>query len=118
MIPVVGDGGFMMTGQELVTAVEQGLPIKVILWDNQAQGSILLAQWQQFGAASDYGTRLRSPDFVALAEAYGAKAWRVDRTEDFAAALTQALAHNGPALLHLPTDQRDIAPLADGRDAV
>ncbi len=118
VVAVVGDGGFMMTGQELVTAVEQGLAIKVILCDNKAQGSILLAQRQQFGEAADYGTRLRSPDFVTVAQAYGAKAWRVDRTEDFDTALAQVLEHEGPALLHLLTDQRDIAPLADGRDAV
>ena len=59
-----------------------------------------------------------SPDFVALARAYGAEAWRVIRTEDFSEQFQAALLHDGPALLHLITDQRDIAPYAAGKDAV
>lgn len=118
VVAFVGDGSFMMTGQELMTAVEARLPIKLIVCDNQAQGSILLAQWQQFGKDKDYATRIMSPDFVALARAYGAEASRVIRTEDFATQFEQMLAHEGPSLLHLITDQRDIAPYAAGKDAV
>lgn len=118
IVAFIGDGSFMMTGQELLTAVEVGLPIKLIVCDNQAQGSILLAQWQQFGPGKDYATRTLSPDFVALARAYGAEASRAIRTEDFATQFDQMLAHDGPALLHLITDQRDIAPYAAGKDAV
>jgi acetolactate synthase-1/2/3 large subunit len=118
IVAFVGDGSFMMTGQELLTAVEEGLPIKVIVCDNQAQGSILHAQWQQFGPGNDYATRTLSPDFVALARAYGVEARRVVRTEDFAEQFQAALLHGGPALLHVITDQRDIAPYAAGKDAV
>lgn len=107
-----------MTGQELVTAVEQQLPIKVIVCDNQAHGSILLAQWQQFGRDAGYGTCLASPDFVELARAYGVSGWRVTKTEQFARKFEKALAHDGPALLHVVTDRRDIAPFAAGKDAV
>ncbi|MDP6883955.1 MAG: thiamine pyrophosphate-binding protein, partial [Rhodospirillales bacterium] len=67
----VGDGGFMMTGQELVTAVEQGIAVKVIVCDNNAHGSILMGQTQRFGDDAAYGTRLASPDFAAIAQAYG-----------------------------------------------
>ncbi len=118
VVAFVGDGSFMMTGQELMTAVEARLPIKLIVCDNQAQGSILLAQWEQFGKDKDYATRITSPDFVLLARAYGAEASRVIRTEDFAAQFEQMLAYDGPSLLHLITDQRDIAPYAAGKDAV
>jgi acetolactate synthase-1/2/3 large subunit len=118
VVAFVGDGSFMMTGQELMTAVEAQLPIKLIVCDNQAQGSILLAQWEQFGKDKDYATRIASPDFVMLARAYGAEASRVIRTEDFAVQFERALVHDGPALLHVITDQRDIAPYAAGRDAV
>jgi acetolactate synthase-1/2/3 large subunit len=117
-VAFVGDGSFMMTGQELLTAVEENLPIKIIVCDNQAQGSILLAQWQQFGPGNDYATRILSPDFVALARAYGAEASRVVRTVDFAEQFQAAVQHEVPALLHLITDQRDIAPYAAGKDAV
>ena len=117
-IAFVGDGGFMMTGQEVATAVEQAIPIKVIVCDNAAHGSILQGQVNAFGADADYATALRSPDFAAVARAYGAAAWRVERTDDFAAAFQEALAHDGPALIHLLTDRRDIAPFSAGKDAV
>jgi acetolactate synthase-1/2/3 large subunit len=109
----VGDGGFMMTGQELATARALDLPVLTVVCDNAAQGSILAGQWRQFGQDAAFGTRLQNPDFAALARAYGLPAWRVERTADFAAALEEALAVKGPALLHLLTDQRDIAPYPD-----
>ncbi|MDP6874111.1 MAG: thiamine pyrophosphate-binding protein [Alphaproteobacteria bacterium] len=117
-VAFVGDGGFMMTGQEMVTAVEQNIDLVVVVCDNGVHGSILEGQRQRFGADHIYGTRLSSPDFAALARSYGCAAWRVERTEDFAAALSGALAHTGPSLIHLLTDDRDIAPFDKGPDAV
>ena len=117
VIAFVGDGGFMMTGQELTTAARERMKIIVIVCDNQAHGSILYSQWQQFDLDSDYATRLPSPDFAAIARACAVPAWRVERSEDFPAALAGALAADGPALLHLLTDQRDIVP-GDSEDDV
>ncbi len=117
-IAFVGDGGFMMTGQELVTAVEQNIDLLVVVCDNGVHGSILEGQRQRFGADHIYGTRLSSPDFADLARSYGCAAWTVERTEDFAAALSGAMAHTGPSLIHLLTDDRDIAPFDKGPDAV
>ncbi len=117
-VAFVGDGGFMMTGQELVTAVEQNLDLVVVVCDNSVHGSILEGQRQRFGAHQIYGTRLQSPDFADVARAYGCAAWTVRHTEDFAAALESAVAQNGPALIHLITDDRDIAPFDKGPDAV
>lgn len=117
-IAFVGDGGFMMSGQEMVTAVEHGVPIKVIVCDNGAHGSILAGQVGAFGADAEYGTVLASPDFAAVARAYGAAAWRIERTDAFLPALREALEYDGPALLHLITDRRDIAPFGAGKDAV
>ena len=118
VVAYVGDGGFMMTGQELMTAVEQDLPIKVIVCDNAAQGSILAGQVNKYGEAADYATRLQSPDFAAVAAAYGAPAWTVSQTGEFADAFAAALGHPGPALIHVATDTRDIAPYGPGKDAV
>jgi acetolactate synthase I/II/III large subunit len=118
VIVFVGDGGFMMTGQELTTAAREGLRTIVIVCDNQAHGSILYAQRQQFHAGHDYATRLASPDFAALARAYGVKAWRVERSGEFAAALEAALNVDGPSLIHLITDQRDIVPGGSEDDVV
>ncbi len=109
----VGDGGFMMTGQELATAAEHGLRITVIVCDNSAQGSILSGQQRNYGAGADIATRLRSPDFAALGRAYGVPAWTVERTEMFGPAFADATALDGPSLLHVRTDQRDIVPYAD-----
>ena len=86
--------------------------------DNRAHGSILLGQQHSFGSEADYGTLLTSPDFAAVARAYGVPAWRVDRTEDFASCWQEAFAHDGPAVVHLLTDRRDIAPYGAGKDAV
>lgn len=118
VIAFVGDGGFMMTGQELTTAAREGLKTIVVVCDNQAHGSILFAQWQQFHGGSDYATRLPSPDFAAIAKAYGVPAWRVEESSAFPAALDAALAVDGPSLLHLITDQRDIVPGGHGDDVV
>ena len=109
VVALVGDGGFLMTGQELVTAVEQNLPIKVIVCDNSAYGTIAMHQVRRFGNENQYGVNLKSPDIAAVARAWGVEAWSVTRTEQFAPALDAALAHGGPALIHLKTDLRDLA---------
>jgi acetolactate synthase-1/2/3 large subunit len=119
VVAFAGDGSFMMTGQELATAVEQNLPLVMVVCDNAAHGSILQGQRQAFGGDDHaYGTILRSPDFAALARAYGAEAWTVRETADYPAALRAALAATGPALIHLLTDRADIAPFGTGKDAV
>ncbi len=118
VIAFVGDGGFMMTGQELVTAVEQNMDLVVVVCDNGVHGSILEGQRQRFGPEHIYGTRLSRPDFAAVARAYGCAAWTVERNADFPAALHGAMTHTGPALIHLVTDDRDIAPFDKGPDAV
>jgi len=61
------------------------------------------------GGENQYGVNLKSPDFAAAARAWGAEAWSVDKTEQFAPALDAALAHGGPALIHVKTDLRDLA---------
>ncbi len=109
VVSLVGDGGFLMTGQELVTAVEQNLPIKVIVCDNSAYGTIAMHQVRRFGGDNQYGVNLKSPDFAAVARAWGVEAWRVDKTEQFAPALDAALSYGGPALIHVKTDLRDLA---------
>lgn len=108
-----GDGGFMMSGQELATAVANRLKVTAIVCDNGAQGSILSGQLKTYGEGHDIGTIVPSPDFAALARAYGAPAWTVESTDAFGPALREALAVDGPALLHLKTDRRDIAPYDD-----
>lgn len=109
VVAFVGDGGFLMTGQELVTAVQEAVPIKVILCDNSAYGTIAMHQHKRVGPDSLYGVSLESPDFAAVARAYGAAAFTVEKTEEFADAWASALQHDGPALVHVRTDIRDIS---------
>jgi acetolactate synthase-1/2/3 large subunit len=117
IIAFVGDGGFMMTGQELSTAAREKLNTTIIVCDNQAHGSILYAQWRQYDAANDYATRIASPDFVAMACAFGVAGWRVEDSAQFPAAFRKAMGVEGPSLIHLITDQRDIVP-GDPKDDV
>jgi len=112
-VAFVGDGGFLMSGQELVTAVQHRLKLVCILCDNGAWGSIMVSQQRRYGEEGVHGTRLQSPDFAKVAEGYGMPAFRVECSRDFGPALAKALAADGPALLHLLLDERDISPFAD-----
>ena len=110
VVVFVGDGGFLMTGQEAVTLAQERLPVKIVVCDNKAWGSILTSQQSRYGDAGIFGTRLESPDFEAIGRAYGLHASRVRDTGGFAGAFAAALAHPGPALIHLELDERDISP--------
>ena len=107
----VGDGGFLMTGQEAATIVQEQLPVTIIVCDNAGWGSILVGQQKRF-ENWDFGTRLVSPDFAKLADGYGMQAFTVDKTSDFEVALQGAIDHSGPALIHLKLDLRDVSPYA------
>tara|TARA_E500000178_G_scaffold321617_1_gene345652 strand:- start:338 stop:1978 length:1641 start_codon:yes stop_codon:yes gene_type:complete len=118
VVAFAGDGGFMMNGQELSTAVREGIKFVIIVCDNQVHGSILSGQSAKYGADKLYATEMGGPDFVGLAEAYGARGWRVDATADFPAVLTAALMAHEPALIHVTCDAADIVPYGPGKDAV
>jgi len=105
----VGDGGFLMTGNEAAAMVQENLPVKLIVCDNSAWGSIMTHQQKRF-PGWDFGTRLKSPDFAALAEGYGMTGLPVLETSQFEPALDAAMAVDGPALIHLRLDIRDISP--------
>ncbi|MBH67825.1 MAG: hypothetical protein CMM58_05675 [Rhodospirillaceae bacterium] len=118
VVAFAGDGGFMMTGQELSTAVREKIPIKVVVCDNDVHGSIIKGQWDKYGIDHAFGTVMQSPDFVKIAKGYGAAAWAVDSTELWASTFEKALAHDGPALIHIKIDSSDIAPYGNEKDAV
>lgn len=103
VIAVAGDGDFMMNGQELATAAQQGIDLIVIVVDNSAYGTIRMYQEREFPGRIS-ATELSNPDFAALARAYGGWATRVERTEEFGPALADALSRKGLRLLHLVTD--------------
>jgi acetolactate synthase-1/2/3 large subunit len=109
VVCVAGDGCFLMSSQELATAVALRLRILFLVVNNGSYGTIRMHQEARF-PGRQMATALTNPDFVALARAYGLAAWRVATTADFPAALESAGAHSGPALIELVTSIEDIAP--------
>ncbi len=106
-----GDGCFMMTGQELATAVQYGLRLTVIVVNNGMYGTIRMHQEREFPTRVS-GTDITSPDFSALARAYGAFGATITRTADFAAAFAEAQAQKGPALIEVRVDPEALTPRA------
>jgi acetolactate synthase-1/2/3 large subunit len=95
---IAGDGGFMYNVQELATAVQHGIAVVTVVFDDGAYGNVRRMQRQLYGnriIASD----LRNPDFVRLAESFGMAARQVAGPDDLADALTEALAQGDPALI-------------------
>ena len=111
VVCVAGDGDFLMSAQELAAAVQERAAIVVLLVNNGMYGTIRMHQERQFPGRV-VGTDLVNPDFVALAESYGAYAERVERSADFGAAFERALASGRPALLELRVDPEAITPSA------
>jgi len=115
VVAFAGDGEFMMTGQELATAVQYGAGVIFIVFNNGMFGTIRMHQEREYpGRVS--GTELHNPDFAALAQAYGGQGEIVDATADFAPALARAVAfthaHKLPALIELRYDGNLITPNA------
>jgi acetolactate synthase-1/2/3 large subunit len=106
-----GDGDFLMTGQELATAVQYALPVVVLLVNNGMYGTIRMHQERRYPGRV-VGTDLVNPDFAALAAAFGAHGEAVERTADFSAAFERALGSGGPALVELRVDPEAITPRA------
>ncbi|MBO9431970.1 thiamine pyrophosphate-binding protein [Sulfitobacter sp. R18_1] len=104
----VGDGGFMMSGNELATAAQYGGRPIVLLFNNGIYGTIRMHQERDHPERIS-GTTLQNQDFVKMAEGLGAHAERVTKTEDFAAAFTRARESGRPALIELVTDPEQIS---------
>ena len=105
VVAVSGDGGFLMNVQELETAQRLGLAIVNVVFRD---GGYNLIQWkQQTRLGRESGVEFGNPDFVALAQAFGAKGYRVESARDLAPALRDALAWPGPTIVDVPVDYRE-----------
>jgi acetolactate synthase-1/2/3 large subunit len=102
VVTVSGDGGFLMNCQELETAVRLRTPIVNVIWENQQFGSIVWKQDKKFGR--HFGVDFGPTDFVKLAEAFGAAAWRCTDAADFAVRLRHALTLEVPSVIVVPID--------------
>ena len=109
VINYAGDGCFMMTGQELATAVQYGLDVVTIVVNNGMYGTIRAHQEKQYPERV-VGTTLVNPDFAAYARAFGAHGETVLQTSEFRPALERALAARKPAIIEVKTDQEALTP--------
>lgn len=107
VIDIAGDGSFQMNIQELGTAVANQIPVKVVILNNFYLG--MVRQWQEFFFNKRYsGTVLESnPDFVKIAEAYGAKGFRITELENLADTLKEAFATPGPVVVDCQVEREE-----------
>jgi acetolactate synthase-1/2/3 large subunit len=109
-LTVAGDGDFLMNGQELATASQQGARSIIVLLNNGMYGTIRMHQEREYPTRVEgAGTRLANPDFVALARAYGYEATRITRTEEFEPALVAALERRQGTLIEVMLDPEVIS---------
>ena len=109
VICFAGDGDFLMSGQELATAVQYELAVVILVINNGMYGTIRMHQ-ERLYPGRVFGTDLVNPDFARYAEAFGAFGELVERTEQFDGAFERALAAGRPALLELRVDPEGITP--------
>ncbi|MEA2514195.1 MAG: acetolactate synthase large subunit [Thermomicrobiales bacterium] len=110
-VPVValaGDGGFLMTSNELAVAAQLGLRLVCVVFDNALYGTIRLHQERAYPGRVA-GTEIWSPDFVRYAESFGGIGVRVERNEDVAEAVRTVVTHPGIAVLSVAVARETIA---------
>ena len=102
VVALVGDGGFMFTVQELATAVEEGLTIPIILWNNHSYA--MIRDGMRKRGFPEIGVNPRNPDFIKLADAFGCPGILVDSASVFDAALRDAMEYKGPTIIMVMED--------------
>ena len=101
VVATSGDGGFGYASSELATAVQEGLNVVTIVFNNESFGASYADQESRFGGRV-IGTRIHNPDFAKLAESYGAVGVKVPNHQELGPALRDALKANGPVLIEVP----------------
>jgi acetolactate synthase-1/2/3 large subunit len=107
VVDIAGDGSIQMNIQEMATAVQYNIPVKVIILNNGFLG--MVRQWQEMFYSKRYSqtTMDYAPDFVKLAEAYGAKGFRATRTEEVESVLKEGLATPGPVMIDIKIEPEE-----------
>ena len=118
VVSLTGDGGFLFGGAELATAVQHGINLVTVLFNNSSYGNVLRDQKRLY-QGRDAGAALRNPDFQMFARSFGVQSWKVTDAKGLKVALKEALAANAPALVEVVTDiSKEVEPwqfLAPGR---
>ncbi len=110
VLAVLGDGDFMMTIQDLETAVREGLDIKILILNDCQYRVLNVRQKLQFGGRV-LGTEHGNPDFAELARCFGATGYRLDSPDQIEQVLDAALSEKGPVVVDVIIDPEDIPPL-------
>ena len=102
VLAAVGDGAFLMHSQEIETAVREGIPLTVLIWQDDAYG---LIKWKmQLEIGHDVGTDFSNPDFVAYTESFGARGYQVRSAGDLLPMLSEALSSEAVSVIACPVD--------------
>ncbi len=109
VITWVGDGGVLMTGSELATAVQYNVPVKIFISNNGSYGTIRQHQEREYKTRV-HGTALKNPDFAKWAESFGAKGLTIRTIEEAPNIVAEALDHNGPVVVDVKTTVDHITP--------
>jgi acetolactate synthase-1/2/3 large subunit len=112
VVDIAGDGSFRMTEQELATSITEDIPVIVIVLNNSVLG--MVAQWQRMFFKGRYSqVKLgKIPDFVKLAEAYGAQGLRVESVPEFSKAVKKALKSDVTTVIDAPISlEENVAPM-------
>ncbi|HEX6610071.1 MAG TPA: thiamine pyrophosphate-dependent enzyme, partial [Hyphomicrobiaceae bacterium] len=115
VITFIGDGGMLMTGSELATAVQYNVPVKVFLSNNSSYGTIRMHQEKAYKGRV-HGTAIKNPDFVRWAESFGAKGLSIRTVAEASAVVSEALAYDGPVVVDVKTALEHISPFANLAD--
>jgi pyruvate dehydrogenase (quinone) len=107
VIALSGDGGLSMLLGDLLTLRQLELNVKIVVFNNGALGFV--EQEMKAAGIENYGTAFRSQNFAEIASACGIKGWRVDTPEQIIPAVSQALAHPGPALIDVAVARQELA---------
>ncbi len=110
-VAVTGDAGFMMNNQEIETAMRLGLSFVILIINDAKYGLIEWHQLRHFGRASHID--FQNPDFVKFAESFGAKGYRVERTEDLVPTLRKAIADETVVIVDCPVDYAENMKLTE-----
>lgn len=106
VVTVIGDGGFQMTIQELGTIVQNKLPVKIVLLNNNFLG--MVRQWQQLFFEKRYSfTELVNPDFLMIAKGFGMEGKKVSSRENLDEAIAEMVSFDGPYLLEVVVEKED-----------
>ncbi|GAA4024783.1 ubiquinone-dependent pyruvate dehydrogenase [Arthrobacter methylotrophus] len=107
VVALAGDGGLTMLLGELITLVQNKLPVKVVVFNNSSLNFVELEM--KAAGFVNFGTELENPDFAKLAESLGIRGIRVDDSSGLKAGLAEAFAHDGPALIDVRTARQELS---------